>query len=58
MRVVRDTWSRSIDQYYLIERIEISSWPYGRAWGRYVRDGVPGELVKVPNAGSYCWSKS
>jgi hypothetical protein len=55
MRVVRDSWSPSVDQFYLIEKVEIGSWPYGKAWGRYVSNGVPGEFGKVPNAGTYTW---
>lgn len=43
------------DEDYLVERIEIGKWPYGKAWGRYVREGVTGELEKISNSGTYTW---
>lgn len=55
-RVTKETWSRSADQFYLIEKIEITKWPYGVAWGRYYRSGKAGAYGKVPNAGVYAWS--
>lgn len=44
-----------VSQYYLVERVEIGKWPYGKAWGRYVREGVAGELEKIANSGTYTW---
>ena len=54
-RVRKETWSMKVSQYYLVERIEIGKWPYGKAWGRYVREGVAGELEKIANSGTYTW---
>lgn len=53
--VCKDTWSLQTAQFYQVERIEITKWPYGHAWGRYVRDGVEGDYGKIPNAGTYSW---
>ena len=40
---------------FLVERIEIGKWPYGSAWGRFVRNGVPEAPEQLRNAGSYQW---
>lgn len=40
MKVVRESWSPASDHYMLVEKIEVRKWPYGYAWGRYVRNGV------------------
>lgn len=55
LRVVKETWSRSVPQFYEVEKIEIRKWPYGTAWGRYVREDEIGDLTKIPNAGTYSW---
>lgn len=49
------TWSTNVDQFYLIERIEISKWPYGFAWGCYCRNGEVGPSGKISGAGTYQW---
>ena len=54
-KVRKDSWSKAVSQYYLIEKIEVTKWPYGKAWGRYVREGAEGEYGKVPNSGTYTW---
>jgi hypothetical protein len=56
-KVVRESWSQTGNHYYLVEKIEIRYWPYGFAWGRYVRDGNAGEEQKIRGAGSYQWRK-
>jgi hypothetical protein len=38
-----------------VEKIQISKWPYGFAWGRYFREGETGELDKITSAGTYSW---
>ena len=53
-KVIRWTWNPSASAY-LVERIEIGNWPYGKAWGRFIRNGVPSELDRMPNAGSFQW---
>ena len=55
LNVKKATWSDKVEQYYVVERIEISKWPYGFAWGRYYRDGVLAETEKIRGAGSYQW---
>lgn len=52
-RVVRWTWGPN--SYFIVEKIEIGKWPYGKAWGRFVRDDVVGTEQKMANAGSYQW---
>lgn len=32
-RVKKASWSDKVEQYYLAERVEITKWPYGFAWG-------------------------
>ena len=56
-RVRKETWNTEIDQYYLVEKVEITKWPYGKAWGCYVRDGVSKDANKIPNSGTYTWIK-
>ena len=56
--VRKDTWSLKVLHFYRVEQIEITKWPYGRAWGRYLREGVVGELVKIQNSGTYTWRMS
>lgn len=56
-KVIRQSWNPSADQYFLVEKVEIRNWPYGFAWGRYVRDGNIGEQEKIGSAGSYQWRK-
>jgi len=54
LKVIRWTWNPATS-YFLVERVEIGKWPYGHAWGRFVKDGVAGEPEKMKNAGSYQW---
>ena len=54
-RVRKETWNPKVDQHYLVERIEISKWPYGFAWGRFVRNGEAGDLGKIASPGTYTW---
>jgi 5-methylcytosine-specific restriction endonuclease McrA len=54
-KVKKASWSDKVEQYYLVERIEISRWPYGFAWGSYFRDGKVSETDKIRTAGTYCW---
>lgn len=56
-KVRKESWNKAVSQHYLIEKIEISKWPYGKAWGRYVRNGDAGDTEKVPNSGTYTWIK-
>lgn len=53
-KVIRWTWNPAVSAY-LVEQVDIGKWPYGKAWGRFVHNGVPGKLEKMPNAGSYQW---
>jgi hypothetical protein len=39
-KVIRWTWNNATSAF-LVERIEIGKWPYGKAWGRFIRNGVP-----------------
>jgi hypothetical protein len=52
-KVVRWTWNPAT--VFLIEQIEIGKWPYGKAHGRFIRNGVQGPPEKLANAGSYEW---
>jgi hypothetical protein len=54
-RVRKASWNPKVEQYYLVERIQISKWPYGFAWGRYCREGKLSETEKLRNAGTYQW---
>jgi 5-methylcytosine-specific restriction endonuclease McrA len=54
-KVRKETWSEKVDQYYLVEKIQISKWPYGFACGRYYRDGKISEPEKIRSAGTYTW---
>ncbi|MCZ4090609.1 hypothetical protein [Sinorhizobium psoraleae] len=51
--VIRWTWGPA--SYFLVEKLEIGKRRYGKAWGRFVRDGVAGEPQKMDNAGSHQW---
>jgi hypothetical protein len=57
MKVVRESWNQAADHYILVERIAIRKWPYGFAWGRHFRNGVPAEEQKIGSAGSYQWRR-
>ena len=54
-KAFKSNWNPNTEQYYLVEKIEIKKWPYGTAWGRYVREGEAGELGKIGGAGTYTW---
>lgn len=51
--VIRWSWSPSSS--FLVEQIEVGKWPYGKAWGRFIKDGRAGPPQKLDNAGSYQW---
>ncbi|TAU48161.1 hypothetical protein ELI44_09095 [Rhizobium ruizarguesonis] len=53
-KVVRHSWNPQISAF-LVEKIEIKKWPYGTAWGRFIRNGIAGAPQKLDNAGSYQW---
>lgn len=53
-KVIRWSWNPT-KTVFLVERIEIKNWPYGTAWGCFVRNGVPGTPQKLDSAGSYQW---
>ena len=52
-KVIRWTWNP--ETVFLVERVEISNWPYGKARGYFIRHGVRGAPQQLPNAGSYQW---
>jgi hypothetical protein len=53
-KVIRWTWSS--DSAFLVERIAIRKWPYGMAWGRFIRNGLTDtEAEELSCAGSYQW---
>jgi hypothetical protein len=51
----RSHWSGDVEQYYIVESIEIKKWPYGDAFGRYFRNGNVGECELIKNSGTYSW---
>ena len=54
-KVIRWTWNPATSAF-LVERIEVGKWPYGKAWGRFIRDGVPEATPQqLSGAGSYQW---
>ena len=53
-KVIRWTWNPSTSAF-LVERIEIGKWPYGKAWGRFVRNGAVEAPQQLKNAGAYQW---
>lgn len=53
-KVVRWTWNPS-NSAFLVEKVEVKKWPYGTAWGRFLKDGVPGAYEKLSCAGNYQW---
>jgi len=53
-KVIRWTWNPATSTF-LVERIEIGKWPYGKAWGRFIRNGVPEAPQQLNGAGSYQW---
>ena len=54
-KVIWWTWNPATSTF-LVERIELGKWPYGRAWGRFIRDGVPEATPQqLSGAGSYQW---
>ena len=54
-KVIRWTWNPATSTF-LVERIELGKWPYGRAWGRFIRDGVlEATPQQLSGAGSYLW---
>jgi hypothetical protein len=53
-KVIRWSWNPATSAF-LVERIEIGKWPYGKAWGRLVRNGQLEQLEQLSNAGSYQW---
>lgn len=52
-KVIRWTWNPTT--VFLVERVEIGKWPFGKAWGTFIRNGVQGPTEKLANAGSYQW---
>ena len=53
-KVIRWTWHPATSAF-LVERIEVRKWPYGKAWGRFIRNGVPEAPQQLSGAGSYQW---
>lgn len=53
-KVSRWTWNTE-KSAFLVERIEIGKWPYGKAWGRFTRNGAPEAPQQLDGAGSYQW---
>ncbi|RUU95486.1 hypothetical protein EOB36_32390 [Mesorhizobium sp. M6A.T.Cr.TU.017.01.1.1] len=51
--VIRWTWPSN--RTFVVDRIEIGKWPYGKAWGRPIWKGVAGEQEMLSCAGSYQW---
>jgi len=54
-KVSRESWSDKVHQYYLVDRVEISKWPYGFAWGDIIGQAPLGETEKIRSAGTYAW---
>lgn len=54
-RVRRRSWNIKVMQFVKVEKVEVDKWPYGKAWGRYCRDGEYGDYGPVRNAGTYSW---
>jgi hypothetical protein len=53
-KVIRWTWNPATN--FLVERVEIRKWPYGKAWGRFVRGGVADANSEALScAGTYEW---
>jgi hypothetical protein len=55
-KVIRWTWDPATSTF-LVERIEIGKWPYGKACGRFIRSGVPEAPQQLNCAGSYQWKE-
>lgn len=53
-KVIRWTWNPA-SSVFLVERIEIRKWPYGKAWGRYIRNGMHEAHQELNGAGNYQW---
>ena len=50
-RACKETWNPSVSQVE-VETIEIKKWPYGTAWGCFVRAGEKQPYGKIANAGT------
>ena len=53
-RAWKETWNPAFS-HVEVEKIEIKKWPYGTAWGRFVRSGEKQPYGKIANAGTYTW---
>ncbi len=54
-KALKESWLQSPTHFMRVERVVIKKWPYGFAWGCYVRDGVAGEQLQINGAGTYSW---
>lgn len=34
-KVAKSTWSADAGHFLIVERVEVTKWPYGTAWGQY-----------------------
>ncbi|AZO63055.1 MAG: hypothetical protein EOQ54_26900 [Mesorhizobium sp.] len=55
--VIKESWLQLPSHFIRVERVVIKKWPYGFAWGRYVRDGVAAEQQQISGAGTYSWRR-
>lgn len=54
-KAILDSWDESSGHYVLVESIEITKWPYGKAHGQYFFYGKPGRKGLISNSGTYRW---
>lgn len=56
-RARKETWNPATS-HVEVEKVEIKNWPYGTAWGRFVRAGQKQAYGKIANAGTYTWFRT
>jgi hypothetical protein len=55
LKVIKKTWNGNLDQYYLVDEIQIRKWTRGSAWGSYYREGVIKDRDEIVGASSFQW---
>lgn len=54
-KIRRVTWNPDNDLHILVTKIEIEKWPYGIAWGVYIKNGKKQKEDVIDCAGNYSW---
>lgn len=56
-RAILDSWAEELENYVIVEKIQIDKWPYGKAYGQYFFHGKRDRNGQIDNAGTFRWRR-